>query len=93
MTVQQTIEVPADRRVVIEVPESFDSGEVSVILCKPFPKTVTRSGKAVRSLRDLRGCCRGLDTMDAYFERHRADNELEYAIDERTRQESGKHKK
>jgi hypothetical protein len=33
MTIEQTIEIPADRRLVIEIPETFTSGTVSIILC------------------------------------------------------------
>jgi hypothetical protein len=32
MTLQQTVTIPADRRLVIEVPETFTSGTVSVVL-------------------------------------------------------------
>jgi hypothetical protein len=32
MTIEQTIAIPADRRLVIEVPETFTSGTVSLIL-------------------------------------------------------------
>jgi hypothetical protein len=77
MTLQQTMKIPTDRRVVIKVPESFVSGEVSILLSEPFPKTFPRSGKPVKSLRELRGCCKGLDTMEAYFERKRADKLIE----------------
>jgi hypothetical protein len=39
MTIQQTIKIPANRRIVIEVPETFSSGAVSVILLDvPKPK-------------------------------------------------------
>jgi hypothetical protein len=32
MTLQQTVTIPADRRIVIDVPETFSSSRVSVIL-------------------------------------------------------------
>jgi hypothetical protein len=32
MTIEQTIAIPADRRLVIEVPETFTSGTISVVL-------------------------------------------------------------
>jgi hypothetical protein len=34
-------------------------------------------GNPAVSLLDLRGSCKGIDTMDAYFERKRADKALE----------------
>jgi hypothetical protein len=36
MTIQQTIEIPASRRVVIEIPETFTSGTLSVILLDTY---------------------------------------------------------
>jgi hypothetical protein len=32
MTIEQTVTIPADRRLVIEVPETFTSGTISVVL-------------------------------------------------------------
>jgi hypothetical protein len=41
-----------------------------------------------QALRDLFGCCKGSgDTLDAYMERHWADNDLERAIELRCEKE------
>jgi hypothetical protein len=33
MMIQQTIEIPADKRIIIEVPETFTSGAISFDTC------------------------------------------------------------
>ena len=38
-------------------------------------------GKPAVPLLSLRGSCKGLDTMDAYFERKHADNALEESLE------------
>jgi len=45
---------------------------------KPISVTpLTQKSKTSTSLLSLRGSCKGLDTMEAYFERKRADKALE----------------
>jgi hypothetical protein len=77
MTIEQTVEIQSDRRLVLDLPPDLPTGRarVEVIITPEFagPK------KAV-SLLDLRGSCKGEDTMEAYFERKRADKALENSI-------------
>jgi hypothetical protein len=92
MTIEQTVEIPADRRVVIKVPETFTSGKVSVILFdEPF-QTAGEEGKPAltpaEALEEMFGCSANTgDTLDAFMERHWADNDLERAIELRRDQE------
>jgi hypothetical protein len=37
MTIEQTIDVPADRRITIEVPAKIPTGRTNVIIQFPFP--------------------------------------------------------
>ena len=80
MTIEQTVEIPADRRVHLdfEVPFEIPAGKarVSVTPLEETPKTDI-------SLLSLRGSCKGLDTMEAYFARKRADRALEDRNDRR----------
>ena len=74
MSITQTIEIPADRRVHLdfEVPVEIPIGkaQISVIPLAETPGTHI-------SLLSLKGSCKGLDTMEAYFERKQAEKELE----------------
>jgi len=74
MSITQTIEIPANRRVHLdfEVPIEMPIGkaQISVTSLSETPKTHT-------SLLSLRGSCRGLDTLEAYFERKRTEKEFE----------------
>jgi hypothetical protein len=82
MTIQQTIDIPADRRVHFEflVPQEIPTGvaEVAIIFSGAAkPKTAT-TGKGWRS---LRGLYAGLEPPDAYLEQRQAENELEYELE------------
>jgi len=74
MSITQTIEIPANRRVHLdfEVPVEIPIGKAQISVM-PLAET---TGTHV-SLLSLRGSCKGLDTMEAYFERKGAEKELE----------------
>ena len=72
MTIEQTVEIPASRRITLEIPPEMSSGKVQVLVTSLEEKT-----KPEISLMSLRGSCKGLDTLDAYFTRKRADKALE----------------
>jgi hypothetical protein len=83
MTIEQTVEIPADRRLHLdfELPFEVPTGKVRVSITP-----VEETPKEYSSLLSMRGSCEGLDTMEAYFERKRADKELE---DRKDRQRYG----
>jgi hypothetical protein len=68
MSITQTIEIPASR-LDFEVPFEIPIGRAQI--------SVTPLAEMHISLLSLRGSCKGLDTMEAYFERKRAEKELE----------------
>ena len=72
MTIELTLEVPDNRRITLEVPPEIPVGKVQILLTpvKELPKIGV-------SLLSLRGSCKGIDTMEAYFTRKRADKALE----------------
>ena len=72
MTIEQTIEIPANRRIFLDLPPELPVGKarISVTPVVEMPNTNM-------SLLSLQGSCKGLDTMDAYFARKRADKLLE----------------
>jgi hypothetical protein len=74
MTIEKTVEIPADRRLTLEIPPAVPPGRarLEVIITPEF----AGPDNAV-SLLGLRGSCKGEDTMNAYFERKRADRALE----------------
>jgi hypothetical protein len=74
MTVTQTVDILADRRVHLdfEFPFEVPTGKVQVSITP-----VEETPKNNDSLLSMRGSCKGLDTMEACFERKRAEKELE----------------
>jgi hypothetical protein len=68
---------------VIPVPQNLIStlsNPVRVfVIQEPLPKAGESTAKPVPSLRSLRGCCKGRDTMQAYFERKARDKTKEDA--------------
>jgi hypothetical protein len=110
MTIEQTVEIPASHRVVIEFPKEIPVGKTRVAiilspglndaqtsaefglmpeyiesLCMPKPNNGITPAEA---LKNLLGCrLNSGDTMDAYMERHWADNDLERAIELRREKE------
>ena len=78
-SIQQTVKIPNNRQIHLdfEIPIDIPTGEAQVELkVIPFVKKEEKSIKPI-SLLDLRGSCKGLDTMDAYFARKRADKAFE----------------
>jgi hypothetical protein len=81
MTLQQTINIPANRRVSFDflAPQEIPIGTAKVAIAfdaSPKPPAVAKKG-SFDGLLALRGSCEGLDTLDAYFERKRADKRIE----------------
>jgi hypothetical protein len=83
MIIEQTIEIPASRRIFLDLPPELPIGKAKVELA--ITPDVPQ-GKAVKPLASLWGVDKGLDTMDAYFARKRADKAKEDAQFERMRQ-------
>jgi hypothetical protein len=83
MTIEQTIEIPANHRITIEVPPELPTGKAKVELTIT-PETMPKE-KTVRPLASFAGIDKERDTMDAYFARKRADKEKEDAQFERMR--------
>ena len=75
MTITQTVEVPANRRIFLDLPPELPVGRAKVELTVT-PENLSQE-KTVKSLASFFGVDKGLDTMDAYFVRKRADKELE----------------
>jgi len=71
MTIEQTVEVPANRQIILEVPPEIAESRVRVSV------TPVAERPSVMPLLLLRGSCKGSDTMEAYFQRKRGDKMLE----------------
>jgi len=83
MIIEQTIEIPASRRITLDLPQELPTGKAKVELTIT-PETIQKE-KTVRPLASFAGIDKGLDTMDAYFARKRADKEREDEQFERMR--------
>jgi hypothetical protein len=81
MTIEQTVEIPVNRCIFLDLPQDVPSGkarvEVRIIHIAEVPPPKGKTDVPLLSLMDLYGSCEGEDTLDAYFERKRADKTLE----------------
>jgi hypothetical protein len=99
MIIKQTVEIPVNRRIFIDLPPGLPSGKALIevrvtpvteepvdqllgmergaAVCESTPDEYGREHCVRVSLMDLYGSCEGEDTLDAYFERKRADKTLE----------------
>jgi len=78
MTIEQTVEIPENRRVHLdfEVPCEVPTGRTSIILQFSAEKKEEKNKEGIPFLA-LRGTCKDIDTLDAYFARKRADKAFE----------------
>jgi len=81
MTITQTVDIPADRRIFLDLPQELPIGRAKVKLSITPENLMCEEN--VPSLASLCGIDKGLDTMDAYFARKQADKEREDAQFER----------
>jgi hypothetical protein len=72
MTIEQTVEIPENHRLTIDVPREIPAGRAVLT----FTSTPAMD-KTASSLRSLKGVDKGRDTMEAYFERHWAEKAKE----------------
>jgi hypothetical protein len=84
MTIEQTIEIPADRRIFLDLPRSVPAGvrariEINIPAVPEIPaKTVQAAAKSFRGI--LKG--RGI-TLERFWEMQREDKALEEEGEER----------
>ena len=85
MTITQTVEVPENHRLTIDVPHEVPAG-ATILTFTP----AAAQKKTVPPLSSLRGIDKGKDTLDAYFARKRADKAQEDAqIEKQLRRSKG----
>jgi hypothetical protein len=83
MTIEQTVEIPADHRLVFEIPPHIPTGRVKAALTLSF-ETAEPQPKKGASWKSLFGMCKNSgDTLAAYVERRRTDDALEQAVERR----------
>ena len=75
MTIEQTIEIPASRRIFLDLPIDLPVGRAKLEFTIT-PETTSQSG-SVKPLASFLGADNGRDTMEAYFARKRADKARE----------------
>jgi hypothetical protein len=90
MTIEQIVEIPANRRLVFDIPSNIPVGMAKAALTLTFETTVPRPKKDT-SWRSLFGMCKNSgDTLTAYMERRRVDGDLERAVEQRREKEHEK---
>jgi hypothetical protein len=70
MVIEQTVDIPASRRLTLDVPREVPAGRVVL-------RFTPADGGAFSPLLAMRGIDRGKDTLDAYCVRKRADKARE----------------
>ena len=73
MVLEKIIEVPENRRIFLDLPPELPFGKVRVSVFSLSENPQKKAG----SLLSMRGSCKGIDTMDAYFARKQAEKVLE----------------
>ena len=77
MTIEQTIEITASRRIFLDLPLDLPIGKAKVELT--ITPEASSQKKNVKPLHSLLGIHKGMDTIEEYFARKRKDKELENA--------------
>jgi hypothetical protein len=75
MILQQTVEIPADHRLLIDVPEEIPAGTATFRLEWIKPPVNPKKDSAEEAIEALCGLYAGVDTLDAYMERHHAEKD------------------
>jgi hypothetical protein len=83
MTVTQTVDIPADRRIMLEVPREVPPGRTILA----FTPAVANPN------RWLRGCCKNQPggSVDDFLTHCHSDKEREIAIEKRQEEERSRH--
>jgi hypothetical protein len=83
MTLQQTVEIPASRRLYIDVPPYIPEGKATITF-SIAPANGNGASQGVKTWRSFRGIFKGSGgTVADFLMRMRADRELEDEIDKR----------
>jgi len=77
MTITQTIDIPADRRITLEVPREIPTGSTAryELVWVPLNKTTNNLNTTLEKIQNL--CRNSSITVDNFKEMRRNDNELE----------------
>jgi hypothetical protein len=79
MTIEQTVEIPASRRLIIEVPQEIPTGRAKAALTLTFEAPPSRN-----KARSFRGILKGRGiSLDRFMEMQREDKALEDETDEK----------
>jgi hypothetical protein len=83
MSITQTVEIPADHRLTIEVPREIPAGRA----------ILTFTSSVADHNRWLRGCCKNQPggSVDDFLTHCRSDKEQELAIEKRQEEERSHH--
>jgi hypothetical protein len=89
MTIEQTVDIPADRRLYIDVPPYIPEGKATITF-SIVPANSNRASQRAKTWRSFRGIFKGSGgTVADFLERMRADRELEDEIDKRRQAPKG----
>jgi hypothetical protein len=84
MTIEQTITIPkATKQLTVDLPQPVPEGTATFRLEWADAHPKSKKELAAEAIEALCGLYAGVDTLDAYMERHHAENEYEEEIEER----------
>jgi hypothetical protein len=77
MTIEQTIEIPANRRITFDVPPQIPTGSTARLELIWFPQR-NKADEFKSSLEKIRKLCKDAPiSVDSFLEERRRDNEIE----------------
>jgi hypothetical protein len=89
MTIEQTVEIPANHRLYIDVPPYIPEGKAMITL-SIAPVNSDGASQSTKTWRSFRGIFKGSGvTVADFLKRMRADRELEDEIDRRRQASKG----
>jgi hypothetical protein len=90
MVIEQTVEIPASRQLVLDLPREIPTGRAKAAIVLTFVPEQDESSKRAAAMEKLFGCCSNAgDSLDSYMKRHWAENDLERAMESRRKPERG----
>ena len=90
MIIEQTIEIPPNRQLVLNLPQEIPTGKAKAAIVLTFVPEHEENTKRAAAMEKLFGCCSNAeDSLDSYMERHWVENDLERTIEIRRKLETG----
>ena len=89
MIIEQIVEIPASRQLILDLPPDIPTGKAKAAIELTFSKDNEESVQCAAAMEKLFGCCSNkVYSLDAYMERHWAENDHERSIEFHRKQDN-----